>query len=141
MSYSTNAPAGFWEWPDVQILTAGERRIPAHSKVLVSYERHLRFFPRSRCLDLSRSKHVLFCSVPCAEGVGVAGVGEYVGSATPTRGRRKSDFHSRSSLRCSRCLRSLALLFQVSILWIPQLGSRLPSYVLVEETVVVGVSA
>ncbi|CAD5192714.1 unnamed protein product [Musa acuminata subsp. malaccensis] len=36
MSYSTNAPAGFWEWPDVQILTAGERRIPAHSKVLAS---------------------------------------------------------------------------------------------------------
>ncbi|RZS28852.1 hypothetical protein BHM03_00062496 [Ensete ventricosum] len=63
MSYSTNAPAGFCDWPDVQILTAGERRIPAHSNVLVS------------------------------------------------------------------------------ILWIPQLGSSLHSRVLVEETVVVGVSA
>ncbi|URD85247.1 hypothetical protein MUK42_26596 [Musa troglodytarum] len=36
MSYSMNAPVGFWEWPDVQILTAGERRIPAHSEVLAS---------------------------------------------------------------------------------------------------------
>ncbi|RWV95502.1 hypothetical protein GW17_00041866 [Ensete ventricosum] len=117
-------------------------------------ERSGRVLGLARCADIdcrraqdscsfqcSGELRTMFCSVACAEGVGVAGVGEYVGSATQTRGRRESDFHSRSSLWCSRCLRSLALLFQVSILWIPQLGSSLHSRVLVEETVVVGVSA